>query len=222
MKSPTIILRTSKYADEKLIVEAFTSACGAMSFMVRVSRGRRQGTVSHTLFQPLALLEIEWDEHQRATLLKPTAAHPLLMPHSLYADPVRSALAMFLAEFLRAVLRGEPPSPQLYDYCAHAIQWLNAAEDYPVANFHLAFTIGLSRLLGINPSEEEVQLYCPQAYIHAAPQLMRMTLANQHLYHFTRAERAEFLRLILLYYRNHQTSFPELKSVEVLTEMFNS
>lgn len=220
MKSPTIVLKTSKFADDRLIVETYTEEAGAQSFVVRVSHGRRTG-IKHTLFQPLALIEMEWQENQRRSLLKPTAARPLLIPHSLYTDPIKSMLTLFLAEFLRAVLRSEPPTRALYAYSSYAVRWLDAVDDRPVANFHLAVMVRMAHFLGIMPNAAELENFCPVQYRGVAPSLLRMNLANQHLYQFTRAQRAEFLRMVLLYYRTHQTAFPELKSVEVLTEMFN-
>lgn len=221
MTSPTIVLRTSKYADDRIIVEGYTALAGMQSYIVRVSKGRRSG-VNYALLQPLALLELTWNEHQRSSLLKLDSVRPMLLPHSMQSDPVKITLALFLSEFLRAVLRNEPCQPLLFDYLESAIRWLDAADDRPLANYHLAILVRLTRLLGIEPTEEELLQICPPAYKAALPTLLRINLSNQHKFQFTRAQRAEFLRLILLYYRTHQTGFPELKSVEVLTQMYDS
>lgn len=52
--------------------------------------------------------------------------------------------------------------------------------------------------------------------------LMRMNFANMHLFRLSRVERHRILELLLLYYRLHLPSFPELKSLEVLQEMYDS
>lgn len=221
MTSPALILHTSKYADDRLIAESFTEQAGPVSFIVRISHGGRRGNVPHTLFQPLALLDIEWDEHQRASLIKPRTARTLHIPHSIMASPVKASLAMFLAEFLRAVLRHEPTSPSVFNYCANAIKWLETVEDRPIANFHLAILVQMATLLGISPTPEELLPICPAQYHSFLPDIMRIDLSNQHLFQFSRTQRAEILRVILLYYRQHQTAFPEMKSVEVLTQIFD-
>ena len=250
MTSPALVLHTRKYSDDRLIVETYTEAAGAASFIVRISHGGRKGNVPHTLFQPLALLSISWDEHTRSTLLKPTAAHlltaqytpvpekapegqtpdplplthyPLPLTHyplPLTLGPVKSALSLFLAEFFRGVLRQEPPSPPIFRYIAGAVQWLNIADGRSLANVHLAILIRMANLLGIRPSAEELLPICPAAHREAIPTLLRMNLANQHLYKFTRAQRAEILSIILLYYKQHIPAFPEIKSVEVLSQIF--
>lgn len=222
MLSRAVVLRTGKYADDRLIVETYTEVCGPQDFIVRISHGGRTQGVRHTLFYPLALVELDWDEHQRVSLRKPRSARPVLLPTTLQTDPVKNALVLFLAEFLRAVLRHEPATPRIYNYVEYALRWLDAVgAQVPVANFHLAFLVRMTHMLGIAPSDEEVMQICPVKFRPYASRLLRINMANQHLYQFTRAERAEFLRIILLYYRTHQTAFPELKSVEVLTELFD-
>lgn len=221
MTSPAIVLRTGKYADDRLIVETYTEKAGPQTFIVRISHGGRSTGVRHTLFQPLALVELQWDEHTRAQLIKPKAARSHFIPATFHADPAKTALVFFMAEFLRAVLRTEPCSPVLFNYVENALRWLDAATDRSVANFHITFLIRITRLLGIEPTADEIDQVCPAQYRSAVPQLMRISLANQHLYRFTRTQRADILRAILLYYRLHQAGFPELKSVEVLTEMFD-
>lgn len=221
MTSPTLILHSHKYADDRLIVETYTEAAGPVSFIVRINHGGRQAAVPHTIFQPLALLEIRWEEHARTTLVKPTAARPLHIPHSITTHPVKSALALFLAEFLRAALRQEPPSPQVFNYIDQALRWLETVEDRPIANVHIAFLIRLATLLGFSPTPEELLPICPHQHTDAIPTLLRMNLANQHLYQFTRQQRTELLRIILLYYRQHLPAFPQMKSVEVLSLIFD-
>jgi DNA repair protein RecO (recombination protein O) len=50
--------------------------------------------------------------------------------------------------------------------------------------------------------------------------LMRMDFATMHLFRLSRAERNRILELLLHYYRLHLPDFPELRSVQVLQELF--
>ena len=52
--------------------------------------------------------------------------------------------------------------------------------------------------------------------------LMRMDFFSMHLFRLSRAERNRILEILLLYYRLHLPAFPELKSVEVLRELYSS
>ena len=51
--------------------------------------------------------------------------------------------------------------------------------------------------------------------------LMRMDYGTMRLFRLSREERARCLDVILTYYRLHLPDFPELKSVEVLRELFD-
>jgi DNA repair protein RecO (recombination protein O) len=50
--------------------------------------------------------------------------------------------------------------------------------------------------------------------------IMRMSLDNMHLFRMSRVERNRCAEIILYYYRLHQSDFPELRSIEVLKELF--
>ena len=52
--------------------------------------------------------------------------------------------------------------------------------------------------------------------------LMRMDFATMHLFRLTREERNRLLEVIEQYYRLHLPAFPELRSLPVLREMYDS
>jgi DNA repair protein RecO (recombination protein O) len=51
--------------------------------------------------------------------------------------------------------------------------------------------------------------------------LMRMNYNNMHLFSMSRAQRSRCIEVILTYYRIHLPEFPELKSLDVLRELFD-
>ena len=50
--------------------------------------------------------------------------------------------------------------------------------------------------------------------------LMRMDYPTMHLFRLSRTERNRILELLLLYYRLHLPSFPALRSLSVLQELY--
>ena len=60
MRTRALVLRTTKYNDEAVITHLLTQSHGCIDMWVRVSRLRR-AAVRHTLFQPLTLVEVEWN-----------------------------------------------------------------------------------------------------------------------------------------------------------------
>ena len=67
--------------------------------------------------------------------------------------PHKSAIALFIAEFLYRALREEAENAPLFAYLSNSIQWLDECK-HDFANFHLVFLIRLSRFLGLYPNTE--------------------------------------------------------------------
>lgn len=98
-KTLGIVLHTLKYKDTSLIADIYTEVAGRASFMVSIPRSRK-AAVKPVLFQPLALVELEADFRPNATIYKVKEAKSLYPFATLPYDPYKSAIALFLSEFL--------------------------------------------------------------------------------------------------------------------------
>lgn len=237
-KSRCVVLHTLKYNDSSLIAHVLTEAEGCVSFVVSLSHARR-AAVRYTLFQPLALLEVEWEQRKPDELCKPKAVQVAVPLVSIPFDPYKSAIAMFLAEFLRYALKAEPASQPLFEYVYRSVEWLDTCVK-GAANFHLVFLLRLTRFLGFFPEVQAAESGCyfdlqqctftPVRPAHSRflepadadrlPQLLRMRYENMRFFKFSGRERNRFLAVINDYYRLHIPNFPELKSLAVLRELF--
>lgn len=234
-----IVLRTVKYKDTSFIADVFTEVAGRVSFVVKMPRSRKS-VVKPSLFQPLAIIELESDFKPNSSLYKVNEVKSAYPFASLPFDPYKSAIALFVAEFLGRALREEGENRSMFAYISHSIRWLDGCErDF--ANFHLVFMMRLSRFLGLLPNLADYHAGCcfdlqngcfvpapPFQHSHfikgaeaeALYQLMRMDYGTMYLFKMNRHERLRCLDLIVEYYRLHLPSFPELKSLEVLKELF--
>lgn len=239
-KTEGIVLHTLKYKDTSIIADIYTEFTGRASFLVPVSRSRKSA-VKSVLFQPLALVELEADFRPNASIYKVTEAKSLHPFASLPYDPCKSAIALFLSEFLYRALREEAENRPLFAYLRHSILWLDECGG-SFANFHLVFLMRLSRFLGLYPNLEDYRegdcfdlrsscFTSPSPQPHAEcllPEeaarltvLMRMNYDTMHLFTMTRRERSRCLTVMNEYYRLHLPDFPVLKSLEVLKELFD-
>lgn len=238
MKSKAIVLHTMKYSDEALIVDLLTETNGCVNMMVRMSRSKR-ASVRHTLFQPLAILDVEWNHRPKANFQRPTGVQSAWPFASLPYDPHKSAIALFLAEFMHHAIRTEPDARGVFAFVLRSIEWLDTSQR-GFANFHLVFLIRLARFLGFMPNVED---YAEGSYfdlrascfsagqpLHPdflaptdaalVPKLMRMRYDNMRVFRFTGNERSRLLEELNKYYRLHLPGFPELKSLSVLRSIF--
>lgn len=239
-KTKGIVLRTVKYKDASFIADIYTEVAGRTSFVVTKPRSRKS-VLKPVLFQPLAVIELEADFKPSAQLYKIREAKAAYLFQSIPYDPYKSAIALFLAEFLGRALRGEGENRMLYAYLSRSIEWLDQCER-GFANFHLVFLMRLSRFLGLYPNLEDyhsgdyfdLQNACftplsPQLHSDYIGQeeasrltgLMRMNYETMHLFAMSRTERARCLAIMNEYYRLHLPDFPVLKSLEVLKELFD-
>ena len=242
------MLHTVRYGDSRLIIDMFTREQGRQSFIVSISKTGRSA-MRKQYFQPLTLLVIESDNRPLQQLQKLRGAELLSPWQSLLTEPGKLAIALFVAEFLNYALRGEQKDEQLFDYVKASLEWLDGRADR-YANFHLVFLMRLSRFLGFFPNlspnthhpspitqhptpyfDLRAATFCATPPLHhdyLMPEeasrirpLMRMDFATMHLFRLNRTERARMLEIIEQYYRLHLPSFPELRSLLVLHELFD-
>lgn len=234
-----IVLHTLKYNDASNIVHVYTRQNGRVSFLVKIPKSRKS-KVRPVLFQPLAMVELEADFRPNARIHYIKEAKSAYPFQSLPYHPFKSAIAMYLAEFLYWALREEEPDEPLFAYLQHSIKWLDGCESN-YSNFHLVFLMRFSRFLGLYPNLDLFQEGCyfdllnacftatpPMGGAFLKPDeasrirlLLRMNYDTMHLFAMNRGERNRCLWIINDYYRLHLPDFPPLKSLEVLQELFD-
>ena len=239
-KTQAIVLHSIKYGETRLIVDMFTKEYGRLSFIVSLPKSPKS-KIKKQYFQPLAMLEIETDVRPRLQLQKLSDVR-LLHPFSTIPfSQHKLSISLFVAEFLYYALRGEQQNALLFDYIVNSLQWLDG-QDGRFANFHLVFLMRLSRFLGFYPNLDDYtvgdyfdlreSVFLPAPPIHhdfLQPQeaekvqlMMRMDFPTMHLFQMSHIERNRLLEVALSYYRLHLPDFPELKSLSVLQELYES
>lgn len=239
-KTLGIVLHSLKYSDTANIVDVYTESSGRVSFLVPVSRSRK-AAVKAVLFQPLSIIELEAEIRSTSTLHRIKEAKSFFPFSSIPYDPYKSAIVLFLAEFLYRGVREETENRPLFAYLRHSIAWLDECTDN-FANFHLVFLMRLSRFLGLYPNVEDYQqgdyfdllnasftsvrpqlhhYYIGGEEAYLVTKLMRMNYDTMHLFGMSRTERSRCLTIMNDYYRLHIPGFTELKSLSVLQELFD-
>lgn len=238
-KTQGIVIRTLKYGDSSLVVDVYTEVHGPVSFLVRVPKGRK-ANVKGVLFRPMTMLELDYEHRPKASLQKIKDVRIAYAYTSIPYHPYKAAMALFLSEFLYRVLRSEAAHPSLYSYLTYSLQWFDRCET-GFSNFHILFLIRLTRFLGFYPNVEEYSegdffdlqnacftplrpfhfLYLQPEEARHLPLLMRMSYETMHRFSYTQAQRARMLVVLNDYYRIHLPDFPELKSLDVLHEVFS-
>lgn len=237
-KSRSIVLRTIKLGDNKLIADLLSREEGRVSAVCKISTSRT-AKIRKQLFQPLTILEVDTHRLPRQKMSQLTDARIVQAYTTLPFDAVKLSLGFFVAEFLVYATRDMHPEPLLYDFVEQSLTWLDNSER-GTANFHLMFMIRMSRFLGFFPDVESFRegavfdlregAFSTTVPLHRdflIPEdakkmqvLMRMTPSNLHLFRLSREERNRIVDFCLQFYKLHIPQFGDMKSLDVLKELF--
>jgi Recombinational DNA repair protein (RecF pathway) len=237
-KTRGIVLSNRPYSDAYSIALIYTEEFGPVSYLVSRSRGKKT-PVSKSLFHSLAVLDLETDHQNLREIQRIKEARLHLNLLYLLRDPVKASISIFLAEFLSKILREIHPNKALFDYLIQSAQILDlCSENY--ANFHLSFMINITPFLGFYPNADtysdnsffDMQNGVFVRYKPASPyflnpdesvlfyRLLRINYNNMGAFRFLGRERRLIIDRILEYYRIHLVNFPEIKSLDILHEVF--
>ena len=235
-----IMISSVRHNDRTSVTHIFTSDHGMVSFIWFLSKSGKNAS-RNTLLQPLTQLEFQAEYIPTESLQHIKD----IKNHSPYRDiprnPLKSAISLFLSEFLTYALKGEQSNAPLFRYITKSLDWFDLAAEGSYANFHIAFMISVARHTGICPNADEYHpgyvldlregCFCatePQHTDWIGPELsykllmlMTMDLDDIKNAPLTGQERVMLLHALNNWFRLHLPAFPVLKSIEVLETVFS-
>lgn len=237
-KTSGIILRTIRYSDKSSIATIYTREYGRISYMVYGLSGKKSNGKAAFSF-PLSIIEVNASFHPGKEIQQLKDIRIEYPFTGITCDPVKNAIALFLAELLMKTLRQPDPDPDLFDFLEHSIRQLDRMTE-GVADFHLVFMTRLTRYLGFEPNHEDggayyldLQngLFTNSRPIHAHfisgeaartfLQLLMTDDKNPGIPVMSREKRISLLETLTEYYKLHVPDFHGLNSTAVLHEIFN-
>jgi len=234
-----ILIGVVRHNDRTSIARIFTRTHGMVPFIWFLSKSGKNAS-RNTLLQPLTHLDFQAEYVPTDNLHHIKDAKNSLPYRDIPFNPVKSAIALFLSEFLTYALNNEQNNPGLYRFLSESLQWLDATPQGTYANFHIAFMIGTASHTGICPNADEYTPGCvldmrdgcftpiPPKHTDFMPADLsyKLHLLMESNYDrikdapLTGQERVMLLNALNTYFRLHIPSFPVLKSIEVLETVF--
>ncbi len=237
-KTRGIVLHVIKYSDKNSIAHVYTDTHGRMAFLLPQG-ATRAARMRNAMFMPLSVIEFEACITAGREIATFRDCKSLLPLSSLYAEPAKSAVAMFMSELLARTVQESEGNDPLFRFIVGSVRLLNSMER-GVANFHICFLYHLGAFIGIEPDTATYRegywfdmdngIFTQSHPMHShvlAPKeaaviklLSRMTFANMHLFKFNRVQRNEVLDIALSYYKLHNSTIGAMKSPEILRQVF--
>jgi DNA repair protein RecO (recombination protein O) len=234
-KTEAIVLKTTKYNDNSLILKLFTKSDGLQSYIVSISKkGNKMA-----LFQGLNQITIETTQHGNHKLGRIKNAQLQVAYRTIYNNWLKGTVIQFLNEILYNSIQEETANVDLYEFLElHLCYFDEIPELEP--NFHLYFLIKMSKYLGFYPQGKwqngmgfHLQNGSYQTYLPNQEHLLKSEVAEViyllsttpiHLLNQIKIGnqfRKDILKIIVQYYRLHLDGFKDLKSHDVLEAIFS-
>lgn len=236
LTTKAIVLSSFKYDDSSLIVKCFTLSSGIKSYMLKGVLTSKRGKLRKAYFQPLTVLEIVAVHKNKGTLERineVTVVNPFI---SLHNDIYKNAISIFLSEVLTTSLYEEEENRALFNYLEYAFQWLDTHHE--IANFHIAFLLGLTKYLGFYPDDTNANdpYFDLREGVFTKTQPHTAYLQGDELNHFkhmmgiifddiplikmNHIQRRDLLNTVISYFELHLQGFKKPKSLQVLSQVF--
>ena len=234
-----IMIGSVHHNDRTCIAHIYTNRHGMIPFIWFLSKsGKNAGR--NTLLQPLTQLEFLSEYIPTQSLQHIKEAKNCSPYKNIPHNPLKSAISLFLAEFLSYALKSEQNNPPLFRFLTKSLDWFDAASDERITNFHILFMIGTASHTGICPNADHYipgyildlreGCFCATEPHHnewLEPHLsyklhllMTSNLDNMKDAPLTGQERVMLLNALNKYFRLHIPAFPVLKSIDVLDTVF--
>lgn len=237
VNTKAIVISALKYGEADLIVKAYTRESGLRTYMLKGILKSKKGKFKASQFQVLTQLELVANHKDKGSLEYLKEAKVINTYRSLHTNVVKVSLGMFLAEVLRNAIREEEANPALYAFLEHSFFQLDVADS--VANFHLFFLLKLSSYLGFQPEASRSELpffnllegtfepvktneYCIEGEnLEILRKFLEVDFDQLDQIKLSHSARADFLKMLLLYYELHIEGFRKPRSLTVLNEIFS-
>lgn len=238
LKTCGIVLSNVRYNDKYCIAHIYTEQKGRVAYIVPKSN-RKSSKIASNLFSPLAIIELEAEHLPSREIQRIKEVRNIYPFQTIYQNISKTSVLFFLSDFLSKVLKDSNDPALIYQFIRESIHVLDISER-GIANFHLVFMLRLIRFLGFDPNLENYHPGCyfdlmageftanvpfHRHYIDkeesmVLSRLTRINYGNMHRFAFGRNDRNQIVSQILEYYRLHVQNFSELKSLDVLHELF--
>ncbi|MBQ3607388.1 MAG: DNA repair protein RecO [Bacteroidales bacterium] len=209
-----IVLHTTKFGENSLVVHTLSKEYGRRGFLVR-GAGKKSAM---SLFQPLSILEADIMETSRSNLY--TARNISLRHHlsGIRGNMFKNSMTMFMSEVLYRCVKDGANEEGLYEWCERNILLLDSIES-DFSNFHLRFLLELSMALGFSPQTQDLMPFTGVHY-PVVERLMKESFAETMLIPLSGSVRNEIAEELLRYIEFHTESALNVNSLKVLRELF--
>ena len=213
MNTELIVLHTTKFGENSIVVHTLSRDYGRRSFLVR-----GVGKKSMSLFLPLNILEADIAESSKSTLFTARNLSSACSLTGIRNNILKNTMTMFMSEVLYRTIKEGAWEQDLYQWCRKSILTLDAIQS-DFSNFHIRFLLELAVTLGFRPESRDLLPFVGD-HDGTIKDFMQMSFAESMLIPLNGVTRNEIAEEILRYIEFHTESSVNVNSLKVLREIF--
>lgn len=234
-----IVLHFIKYGESSVIATIFTRDFGRQTYIINASRSRKSKNKA-SILQPLFFVDIEAYQKKTRDVQRIKSVKSNQVYQNIPYDITKSTQAIFIAELLYKTIHEQECYEELFDFIKHSLLYFDLMEE-GWSNFHLYFLFRLTEYMGFMPDTTKVGFegwfdlrkgaivpFEPPhpmfAHKEATEHLIQLSLLKIHELEkltISRSMRDYLLSVLMDYYQLHFDNLGEIKSLNVLKEIFS-
>lgn len=234
VQTSAIVISSLKYGDSGLIVKCYTQNSGIESFILKNAFSGRNKKSS--VFLILNQIKLNYDQKKNSNLNYLKEADAETYYQSIYSNPIKTTITLFLGEILNSVLQEEETNIALYKFLSNSLNEFDSNKTN-YADFHLWFLMNLTRFLGFFPNYSENYDFfdltngisthdlssgfvIEKEELILFKKLIDLNFNSAEISKFNQIQRKILLEILIRYYELHISDFRRPKSLEVLYSVF--
>jgi len=235
-KTTGIVLRCIKYSETSVIVDLYTLAKGLRSYIVS-GLGSKKDRSKSSCYQHLNILEIVAYDKAADKLARIKEQKIVQHYKSLPYDVRKSSVGLFSLEVCREAIRESEPNQELYHFLEQYFIMLDETTER-LSNTAIKFLLELAHYIGIRPEHNYSATHpyldmLAGTYVADANKYTLTQEISEILYQLmiidwpkhssillTKRQQTELLDHTVMYYKLQLDQLKELKSLQVLREIF--
>ncbi len=238
-KTSGIILKTTKYSENSLIVKIYTQKFGLQSYIINGIRNKKSKN-KISAFQSLSIIDLEVIHSEKKTLQRITEINSHYSFVDIPFNIIKTSICIFINEIIYKTIKEEHSDSDLYDFLTHSLYTLDVSKENG-ANFPILFLIQFSKYLGFYPQGEYTDIdnyfdlqegqfvsttpmhtyYIQKELSIHLNQFLKSDFKNYSFISINNTNRRKLLDMMIEFYTLHIHGFGEIKSHKVLEEIIN-
>jgi DNA repair protein RecO (recombination protein O) len=233
-----IVLHFIKYGESSVIATIYTRDFGRQSYMINAVRSKKAKN-KPGLLQPLFIVDMVAYQKQNRDIQRIKEIKNSYVFQNIPFEIVKSSIALFIAEILYKSVSEHESYPEMYDFIKNSLLYFDLMEE-GASNFHLWFLLRLTEYLGFLPDTSQVgfqgwfdmkkgivrpfepshPFYANKDVTAQLTELNLLKINDLDKFQIKREMRESLISVLIEYYHLHFDNLGEIKSLNVLREVF--